>query len=56
MRLRRQLSLAGLLFLVVFVVAMGGAAPRYNRVVYGAMPTDAVVRSALVAGCSQAVC
>lgn len=37
-RLRRPLRLVGLLFLAVFVVAMGGAAPRYNRIVYGAIP------------------
>jgi hypothetical protein len=37
-RLRRQLRVAGLLFLIVFLIGAGGAAPRYNRVVYGALP------------------
>ena len=37
-RLRRQLRVAGLVFLTVFLIGAGGAAPRYNRIVYGALP------------------
>jgi hypothetical protein len=37
-RRRRLLVNVGLLFVAAFVVGAGGAAPRYNRIVYGGLP------------------
>lgn len=37
-RRRRQLLAFGLMLFAGFIVAAGGAAPRYNRIVYGALP------------------
>ena len=35
---RNWLLTCAVVFFAVFIVAAGGAAPRYNRIVYGALP------------------
>jgi len=42
-RTRRRLFLAGLILVAVFIVAAGGARPRYNRIVFGAVPLAAAL-------------
>jgi hypothetical protein len=37
-RLRRQLLIVGLVLFAGFIAGAGGAYPRYNRIVYGALP------------------
>ena len=45
---RNWLLTCGVVFFAAFIVAAGGAAPRYNRIVFGALPLVlALVCSAL---------